>query len=428
MLTVPLFSYGVISVACYTIAEAVEANMRNRISKRTVDALRPGEKDQFLWDTEVIGFGCKCTPLGRKVYLLQYRPGGGRAATTTRLTIGVHGSGWTPETARVEAIRLRGLIATGADPAAQKRNARDEPAPNTFSSLASEFIARYGRVNLRPSSLAEAERVLRVEVIPVWGDRPIDTIRRRDVISLIDGMADRGAPVAANRALARLRKIFSWAVEREIIETSPAVGIKMLRETPRDRTLDSDELRAVWKSTSELKWPFAPIVQLLTLTAQRKSEVSSMRWSELSPDMTLWTIPAERTKNGRAHEVPLPAGATAILRDLPRHSGCDLVFTTNGRTAVSGHAAAKRRLDELSGVHGWVFHDLRRSAATYLASLGVAPHVVELLLNHQPTALRGVASVYNRYSYLDERRRALAAWADRVLRLDDGANVVRLRS
>jgi integrase len=183
----------------------------------------------------------------------------------------------------------------------------------------------------------------------------------------------------------------------------------------RDRVLTDREVGTIWRAAGAMGWPFGPLMRLLLLTAQRRDEVAGLRWSELSPDLAVWTVPKERAKNGRAHVVHLAPEARAVLATVPRVEGCDLVFTTSGRTPVSGFAKAKERLDRLSGVGGWRLHDFRRTAVTWMAGAGVPPHVADRLLNHVEGAIRGVAAVYQRGEFLSERKAALEAWAGHVL-------------
>jgi integrase len=208
------------------------------------------------------------------------------------------------------------------------------------------------------------------------------------------------------------------------------VGVKPpAEERSRDRVLSAEELRLVWLATERQDWPFGPFVKLLLLTAQRLNEVAGMRWSELDLDAAMWTLPAERAKNDKAHHVPLSVQAIALIRSLPRLDGTDFVFTTTGRTPISGFGRAKQRLDETvqtirreeAEVAGesfdkaaafpeWRFHDFRRTAVTGMAEMGIAPHVADRILNHVQGTIRGVAAVYNRHAYLDERRKALQDW------------------
>jgi integrase len=286
----------------------------------------------------------------------------------------------------------------------------------------------------RPRTAEETIRILRTKVLPVWEGRKIQDIGRRDVIDLLDRIVDAGTPVAANRTLAALSKLFNWATDRGVIDANPCVRIKApAAETSRDRVLSDEELRLLWRGCASIGWPFGPFVQLLLLTAQRRDEVAKMRRVELREGGTLWTIPAERAKNGQAHDVPLSGAAQGVLGSLPRVAGrAGYLISTTGNSGISGYAKAKTRLDtvmlalaksdaEKSGedpdgvqIEPWRLHDLRRTAATGMARLGVEPHVVEAVLNHRSGTITGVAKIYNRHSYGPERRAALEAWAAHV--------------
>jgi integrase len=224
---------------------------------------------------------------------------------------------------------------------------------------------------------------------------------------------DRGAPVMATATHAVIRKLFYWAIDREIIDASPCVRVpKPATAAERDRVLSDDELRAVWLACEAMQWPFGPTIRLMILTGQRESEVGGMRWEEMRGNV--WTIPGDRTKNGHAQEVPLSRPAKAIIAEL-RKVDLGFVFTTTGKKPIAGFNNAKRRLDGLCRVKDWRFHDLRRTVATGMARLGVAPHIVEKVLNHQTGTISGVAAIYNRHAYTDEKLAALELWARHVL-------------
>ena len=237
--------------------------------------------------------------------------------------------------------------------------------------------------------------------------------------------------------------MFNWAVERGRLPASPMAGMKPpTRERPRDRTLTDDELRWLWQACDACEWPFGPLVKLLLLTAQRRDEVANLEWAELDLGGRVWTMPRHKAKNDRAHEIQLSDAAIEVLNSIPQ-VGTGIIFTTTGETSVSGFSRAKRRLDaamlaakreELGAkcepIPNWVLHDLRRTAATGMARLNFPPHVVDKVLNHVSGTIRGVAAVYNRFEYLDERRAALEAWGRYVSNLvaPAPANVVRFRS
>jgi integrase len=199
---------------------------------------------------------------------------------------------------------------------------------------------------------------------------------------------------------------------------------------PRDRVLDDDEIVRFWTACETLGPPFASLFRLLLLTAQRRDEVGGMRWSEIDFERCEWRIPRERAKNDKASVIHLSDFAIEILEGMPRIGDSDFVFTTNERAPVSGFSRAKNRLDALMGnPPEWTLHDLRRTGASGMARLNVPPHVVDKILNHVSGAIRGVSAIYNRYSYVEERRAALDAWARFVESLvrPGASNVIGLR-
>jgi integrase len=226
--------------------------------------------------------------------------------------------------------------------------------------------------------------------------------------------------------------LFNWAVSQDLVSTNPTAGVRRrVKEAPRDRLLDDDELVRFWAACDTIGLPFGPLFQLLLLTGQRRDEVGGMRRSELDLEKRKWTVPGERTKNGKVHSVHLSDLAIEIIERLPQIGDSDLLFTTNETTPVSGFSKAKDRLDTLMGdPPEWILHDLRRTATSGMARLGIAPHVVDKILNHTAGTIRGVAAVYNRYQFEPERKVALEAWARFVESLvrPSPSNVVGLRS
>ena len=230
----------------------------------------------------------------------------------------------------------------------------------------------------------------------------------------------------ANRVLTVIKKLFGWAVARDLIVLSPAAGVEAPgKETARDRVLTDTELKAVWEVCQALGYPFGPLFRLLILTGQRRGEVVRMAWPDI--ENGTWTLPREITKSDRLHVVPLSGLAIETIEAVPKIEGCDLLFPSRRGTdrPLSGFSRAKRQLDTLSGVERWRLHDLRRTVASGLARFQTPPHVIEAVLNHRSGTISGVAAVYNRYSYLDEKRQALEAWARHVQGLA-AANVVSI--
>lgn len=369
------------------------------------------------FDATFPALALRVTDSGHKSWSLFYRANG----RLRRYTIGPYPA-FDPAAARKAASSALHQVQAGGDPAEEKRTRRLAPRPEAddFASVAREYLERQVKRNTAASTYRETARIVEQDVIPQWGKRSIASIAKRDVIALVDKKVASGADVQANRILARLRTLFGWAVEKDRIAVNPCEGLRPpTKEKARDRVLSETEIRAFWTATGELGWPFGQLFRLLLLTAQRRDEVATLEWAELDLDRRLWSLPREKAKNDQGHDVHLSSQAIDVLAALPRIAG-DLVFSTNGRTAVSGFSRAKERLDDLMAkalgepVEPWILHDLRRSAATGMAGLKIAPHVVDRVLNHTSGTIRGVARVYNRFEYLDERKAALEAWGRKV--------------
>lgn len=416
------------------------------LTQRAVEALRPPSRGRAeYFDKMLPGLGLRISDAGRKTWFVMYRVRGRKV----RETIGTLATIPNVADARKRARESIELAQRGVHPAEARQEAAAAEAARsiTFGTVADRYLAEYVERNNRPSTIREARRMLNRDVKPAWGERPIRDITRQDVNDLLDAIANRGALLQANRMLACLKTLFSWALDKELADADPTARVrKRVKEIPRDRALSPDEIRYFWAGCDKRGWPFGPLFKLLLLTAQRRDEVGAMEWGELDLEKRLWTIPRERAKNNRAHEVHLSDLAVEIIEALPQIVGQGsgdsaaapaprLVFTNTGRTPVSGFSKAKERLDahmvamlrsELAdagkdasqaGVGEWILHDLRRTAATGMAALNIAPHVVDRILNHVSGAIRGVAAVYNRHAYLEERETALEAWSRYVERL-----------
>jgi integrase len=305
----------------------------------------------------------------------------------------------------------------------------------TFGRVTDRFLREHIERNSVPKYAAEVRRIIEHDALPVWQARPIGSITKHDINDLLDLKAARrerkrkgrkdGAAIQANRLLTLLRTLFRWAVDMDLVAADPTAGVRRrIKEKARDRALDDDEIRLFWGACDRLGWPFGPLFKLLLLTAQRRDEVGAMRWAELDLDNRTWTIPRQRAKSDRAHVVHLSGLATETIEALPHIGGDNIVFSSTGATPVSGFSRAKARLDRLmmaqlrqetgdpeAALVDWTLHDLRRTATTCMAGLKIAPHVVDKILNHSTGAIRGVAAIYNRHAYLDERKAALDVWA-----------------
>jgi integrase len=400
-----------------------------------------GGRRTDYFDSSFGGLALRVTEHGHKSWSLHYRMSG----RLRRLTLGAYPA-LLPKDARRAAMKALERVRDGVDPAEEKRQRRDTAAvalADTFAACLTDYLIAVRR-NTAPSTTREVQRVLTREFLPYWRNRPIGSITRGDISHRISAIVGRGADVMANRALSYLRRLFTWAMNEGRLAASPLTGMKPpAKETTRDRVLDDDEIRWLLRACdSEGEHWSGLLTKLLLLTAQRRDEVAGMRWSELDLANATWRLSGERTKNGQAHEIHLSDAACAILNKMPRIS--DYAFTVTGTTPVTGFSKVKRRLDaaalaakraelgpECDAVPGWTHHDLRRTAATGMARLGVAPHVVDKILNHVSGSIKGVARIYNRYECLPERRTALEAWGRHVAALASGteaaSNVRTLR-
>lgn len=382
-------------------------------------------------DAALPGFYLVVQPSGAKSWAVRYRFGG----KTRKFTIGPYPL-FDLAAARAAAREALQMAARGRDPILEKRaavEAAQAAERDTVRAIAAEYVERHLKPNSKPRYAAEAEALLQNHVVARWGDRRMGEITRKDAIALTDALTDAGMGVGANRVFSAARALFNWALEREVIETTPFLRLKPpLAEASRERVLSDAEVRLVWLAAERIGYPFGTLVQLLLLTAQRRDEVARMTWAEVDAD-GLWTLPTARTKNSREHLVPLPFPACEILATAPRIAGrTGFVLTTDGTTASSNFAKNKAKLDaamlaiaqqeatdagrDPDGVElaPWRLHDLRRTASTGMARLRQPIHVTEAVLNHATGAVSGVAGIYNRYQYLDEKRAALKAWAAHV--------------
>jgi integrase len=399
-----------------------------RLTDISVKNVKAGETRQEIPDGGCKGLYLIVQPSGKKSWAVRYRHEG----KPRKLTL----DGFPPlATARklaTEAIENPERDAA-AEKKANKTAAKVDAERHTFPKVVETYLRHYaeGRATRKKSkpkerTVAETKRTLdRLADDSVWGKKAMRQITKNDVIELLDGIVDRGAPVMANRTYMAILPLFAWAVRRDIIPASPVVWDK-LAEQSRERALTADEIKLFWKATETLGHPFKSVFRLLLLTGQRRAEVADMQASELDLENSVWTLPASRTKNGREHAVPLSDKAKAILEEAPRIASPDgYIFTTNGKTPPSGFskavAAMRKKMDELAGepIPSWSLHDLRRTVSTVMNDdeLAIDPHVVEVVLNHVSGARAGVAGTYNKAAYVARKRSALNAWTNYVLTL-----------
>lgn len=414
--------------------------MAKALTTKAVEALKPDASRREIPDPALSGLYLVVQPSGAKSWALRYR----YAGKPKKLTLGK----WPimgVAAARSAASEAIEAVEHGNDPGAAKRKAKAARIEAQLSerdkikTLVDQYTIRHLS---KLKSGADVQAQLARHVLPSWGDRKIQDIGKRDVIDLLDGIADSGRVVTANRVRAYLSSFFNWCVERDVIAASPLSGVKpVAKEASRERVLNDDEIRWLWRAGDDLGQPWGQIAKLLLLTGQRRAEVVGMTDSEITGE--IWHLEADRTKNGRAHDVPLSKAAQDILTGVERIKGPNgYVFTTTGESPVSGFTKGlqrlQRRMAEVASeeagkpveIPHWTFHDLRRTAATGMARLGIPVRVTEAVLNHSSGTGGGIVAVYQRHDYADEKRAALDAWARLVADLVEGRadNVVRLQN
>jgi integrase len=411
---------------------------KRALTAKTIEALKAHPtKRREVPDAALPGLYLVIQPSGAKSWALRYRLAGRPA----KLTLGRWPMMGLAE-ARAAATEALDMLAKGRDPAAEKRATK---AARLEAQLAERdkvktLVAQFDQRHLASIKSGRAVRArLDRYVLPVWGERDVHSITRRDVIDLLESIRDGGHAVTANRARNHLTTFFNWCVERDILTASPMQGVRAVaKEQARERVLSDDEIRWFWRACEAEGSPWGGLAKVLLLTGQRLSEVAGMTEAEVAGDV--WRLPGARVKNGRAHDVPLSEAVRAILAALERPNG--IFFTTDGRAPVSSfhrararlHAAMERIAAEERGapvaIPHWTFHDLRRTAATGMAKLGIPVRVTEAVLNHAGGTGGGIVSIYQRHDYAAEKRQALEAWARHVMALVAGKpdNVVRLEA
>ena len=413
-----------------------------RLTHRTIAGLTAGDWLTDYWDELLPGFGVRVSKdNSRRSFVVRYSEPDG---TKRRVTLGSF-----PELGLADARdKAREILATvqkakpaeavqrsqsqaprpecepqvvtarapepgPSTPAPRKRAPKEELRADgvlTFGELATIYIERHAKVKKR--TWRDDERNLKVDLLPAWKDRPAESIRRRDVAELLDRIVERGAPILANRVKALTSKIFNVGIGRGLVENNPATGVAMpAKERQRDRVLSEDEIRAIWRTLDAEDLVMAASFKLRLLTAQRGDEVLRMKWADIADGW--WTIPAEVAKNGLTHRVPLSPQAIALLDQLQPLTGRSPWVFASPRKESAPITAIQKAAERIARGAGadFVPHDLRRTAASFMTSMGISRLVVSKILNHVES---GITAVYDRHSYDAEKRQALETWGRRV--------------
>ncbi len=394
-----------------------------KLTVRGLDALKPKAERYEVWEAGRTGLGVRVSPAGRKSWVFMYRFNG----KARRMGLGTYPAVGLAS-ARVKHAKAKELLTKGDDPGAlHVEKQRAERQAETVADLAAEYLEKWAKPRKR--SAAEDERILNKDVLPAWGKRKAKDIRRRDVILLLDEIVERGSPIQANRTLAVVRRMFNFAIGRDILDATPVAMVRApAKENQRDRILSADEIKTFWNGLDEAPMSHAVklALKLELVTAQRKGELIGATLPEFDFDEKVWTIPATHSKNGKAHRVPL----SPLALELIQEAQADKADNTEGDepiwlfpsphgdspikpTAVN-HALRKALRPSEKGkapaikLENVTPHDLRRSAASGMASLGIARLTISKILNHVETS---ITSIYDRYSYDAEKRHALETWA-----------------
>jgi integrase len=382
-----------------------------KLTQKTIAAIAlPEGKSELIVFDDDLPLGLRLRAGGAARWIFQYRIG----SKQRRISLG-SAAAVSAARAREIAGELYGRVKLGQDPAATKAEERVRAA-ETMGGTALDAYLAHQCARLRPRSYSDAERYLRKHCKPLHGLR-LDKIDRRAVAGCITTIATKNGPVSANRAAAALSAFFSWAMREGLAISNPAAGLNRNPERSRSRVLTDSELRAIWDATADAG-DYAAVVRLLMLTGQRANEIAGLRWSEIIGDRI--ELSAERTKNARPHVIPITDPVRAILEGRTRREGRDLLFGRRQDRPLTGWSVSKAALDRRLGtaVTDWVHHDLRRTTATRMAELDIAPHVIEAVLNHV-SGHKG-AGVYNRSTLEPQKRHALTAWGEHLLDIVEG--------
>jgi len=387
---------------------------------RNIPRLGPiGTARGEYYDESLPGFGLRVTPGGIKSWTLRYHHDG----RLHRMTLGRYPNislADARESAR-KHLRRAGL---GQHPAGEKLDARERQV-DTIAAL----ITAYEALASRRKGWPEERRILNAEILPVWRNRLVSGISRRDVRALVDDKA-LTAPVMANRLLAEISRLFNFALDREWISANPAHRMrKPTTERSRDRVLSSNELNELWtalhqteatdgegKRLPRLSPTLNAALRMMLLTAQRSGEVCGMRWQDIDLDSGWWTLPGAATKNGSDHRVPLTDAVVESLAARLQTATPETAYVFSTRRGTSVAVGAKKAASELSRGLSFAFraHDLRRTAASGMAESGIPREHIAHVLNHRSVTRSTVTAIYDRFNYAPQKRHAVETWARRL--------------
>ncbi|HKT73240.1 MAG TPA: tyrosine-type recombinase/integrase [Steroidobacteraceae bacterium] len=377
------------------------------LTQHLIDTARARSQEYTLWDKRISGFGLRVRPTGARTYVVVYR---NPASKVKKFTMGKP-SAYTLEQARKRAQEILYQVTCNLDPAANKANARK----TTVSVVYEEYKKRRAS-EFSDGHQTRVDGIFQSVVLPHLGQKPIGAVTRSDILELTDKKRSVGKNAAANNIHRVVSAFLTWShTQRGYLDANPMAGMSLpCRHHSRARVLKDKELAALWHGTAYLNPQWRSAIRLLMLTGMRRNEVLDAKLEEVDLHRLEWVIPEERTKNRHPHRVHLTPFALKVLEGIPTRPGQTYLFqseVTFHARSVAQTTASIRLLKRTVRLDNWRLHDLRRSVATHMASLGVPPHVIQVVLNHRSGIRSGVTAIYNRYDYLKEATDAWAKWS-----------------
>ncbi len=385
--------------------------MARVLTSKFVENVKPPATGRLeFWDAALPGFILRVTQKGVKSFSFRYRTADG---SYKRLSWAY--PAFQLSEARDEAQKAVRAIERGQDP---QTGEKQPSAPETLNALCDRYVEEYLKKNVRRWKAAKGE--IDNHIRPHVGSLKLEKVEKANVRKMLAEI-EPDYPVAANRALGRLRAIYNWALENDLVATDPTHGVKKpTKEKPVSRTLSDEELAKIWNAAGSLSYPAREYIRFLILSGQRRDDVRGMRREELDMRMGNWVIPAERYKSVRSHLVPLTDGMKELLKVTPVKGF--VLSLTGGEKPYGNLVKPKRKLDKISGVKGWTLHDVRRTVRTGLSRLGVRPDIAERVIGHSVGGKLG--ETYDAYSYRKEKLEALELWERHVLSIDAGEKLI----
>jgi len=399
-----------------------------RLTDSKVKAIKSQEKRFIEWEDGQTGFGIRVAPTGKKTFVLMYRFNG----KARMMSLGQYPI-ISLATGRIKAAQAKEKLSQGVDPGKEQLavKAANKGAP-TVSDLSQEFLEKWCKPNKR--SWMFDQRALTKDILPIIGKKKAADVTRRDIVLLLDRIVDRGAPALAGRTLAVVRKMFNFGVGRSIIDASPCVAVPTpSKPKQRDRVLSESEIRSFWNGLENIgaTIPVKLALKFQLATGQRRTEISKARWDEIDESEKWWTIPGETSKNGLPHRVAISPFARGILKEAKDISnGSPWIFPSpKGGDHVMGqslyHAIFVNQ--EIFGIKHFTTHDLRRTAASHMASAGIPRLVIKKILNH---AESDITAVYDRHSYDLEKKKAMNTWSrklEAIITGESSGKIIKLK-